>query len=100
MLQIQLSEEHLKKIKTILRHYFPTSQIWLFGSRVTGTAKKYSDLDILIKIVEHERATASLIKLKHAFDDSDLPFQIDIVDWDKTSAEFREMVLKEAIILI
>ena len=100
MPQIQISEEHLKKIKTILRHYFPTSQIWLFGSRVTGNAKKYSDLDVLIKTTEHTHATSAFIELKHAFDNSDLPFQIDIVDWDKASTEFREMVLKEAIILI
>lgn len=39
----------LSLIKNILLNTLPNAEIWLFGSRTTGKAQKYSDVDILIK---------------------------------------------------
>jgi hypothetical protein len=34
--------------------------------------------------------------LRDAFDDSDLPFQVDLVEWAGTSEEFRVVIEKTA----
>jgi uncharacterized protein len=104
---IQLNKKHYAIIKTILRKNFPDAKIWLFGSRVEGLAKKYSDLDILIKlsnntlkVAEDAAAYGSRVDFFNSradFAESDIPFKIDLVDWDKMEKEFRHEVLKNAI---
>jgi predicted nucleotidyltransferase len=47
---IKLSKEHFDIITKILHQHFADNEIWFFGSRINGTAQKYADLDILIKI--------------------------------------------------
>ncbi len=32
-------------------------------------------------------------KLRDAFDDSDLPYQVDLVEWATTSEEFRKIIM-------
>jgi len=38
--------------------------------------------------------------LRDAFDDSDLPFQVDLVEWAGTSEEFRKVIVATAIPLV
>ncbi len=88
---IDLSPEHLAEVKLILRTNVPGCQIRVFGSRITANAAKYSDLDLVIcsdRIIEK-----SLIwKLEEAFSDSDLPFRVDVLDWQDISEQFRRKI--------
>lgn len=46
---VNLSNEHLKIIFGILQKYLPkTSKVFIFGSRVAQTVKKFSDVDLAI----------------------------------------------------
>jgi len=45
---IDLTEKHQSIVEDFLRRYIPNYQVWEFGSRVTGKAKQYSDLDLAI----------------------------------------------------
>jgi len=35
--------------------------------------------------------------LRDDFDDSSLPFQVDIVDWVATTEDFRKIIMKSAV---
>ncbi|MEI6702350.1 MAG: hypothetical protein WCL71_02285 [Deltaproteobacteria bacterium] len=37
--------------------------------------------------------------LRDAFDDCDLPFQVDLVEWAGTSAEFKKVIENTAVSL-
>jgi len=46
---MQLTSNEKETIKSILRHYVPQAEYLAFGSRVKGTAKKFSDIDVAVK---------------------------------------------------
>lgn len=51
----------------------------IFGSRARGDFKYYSDIDFAIKFRED-----ILLELKDKFEGSNLPYTVDIVDYEKT----------------
>jgi len=90
---IDLPPPHLATIKRILAEQIPECEVRAFGSRVTGTAKDYSDLDLAIVgacALDADR----LRLLKEAFEESDLPFRVDLLDWHTLSEKFRAVVQK------
>lgn len=92
---IDLAPEHLQVIKRILKRHLPGREIWVFGSRATGSAKKYSDLDLAV-IGSVPLTLAQLALLEHELDESELPFKVDIVDWASIDDSFREIIRKTA----
>ena len=73
----------------LLRAHLPSAAaVWVFGSRATGRARRYSDLDLAIdagrRLTIDETAT-----LREAFEESDLPYRVDIVDWNTVNEGFR-----------
>lgn len=75
-----------------VRSFFPADyKVILFGSRITGTWHEYSDLDICIKTTQKvDMAELSLIREK--FENSDLPFLVDIVDYQRCDDSFRKII--------
>lgn len=75
-----ISPHHLEIVKAILRKHIPNREVWYFGSRATGKAKQYSDLDLAI-IGTTPLTLTQLALLEYDFDQSDLPYKVDLVDW-------------------
>lgn len=89
---IDIDSEHLAIISTILnqnilQHY----KAFAFGSRVKGTSRKHSDLDIVIKGTEL-LSQVELAEIKMLFMESDLPFRIDLSQWDTLSTRFQKCI--------
>ncbi len=78
-------------IRTILDEYFPECEVRAYGSRVLGNAAKYSDLDISI-VGSGMLDRRTLMDLRNAFDESDLPIRVDVHDWHNTSPEFQRII--------
>ena len=64
---------------------------WAFGSRVLGTAKKFSDLDIAIE-AEDELSIGTLGDLRYAFAESNLPISVDLLDMRTVRKPFKQIV--------
>ena len=95
---IDLSPNHLKTVKQILAEHVPACEVRAFGSRVTLSAKKYSDLDLaVVGVTALDRST--LARLKEAFEDSDLPIQVDVLDWQEIPQSFREIIARDYAVL-
>lgn len=95
---INLDKKHLTVVKDILRQYVPGCEVLVFGSRLTGQAKSYSDLDLALrgqKKIERKK----LIELKDAFEESNLPFRVDILDWHRITESFRKTIQKDFVVL-
>jgi uncharacterized protein len=94
---IQLPPEHLSLVQTILAEHLPKARVLAFGSRAAGTPRKYSDLDLAI--IHPELLTLRTIsRLKIAFEDSDLPICVDVVDWNQADSEFKAMVARQGMV--
>jgi len=88
---IDVSPGHLETIRRILAEYVGHCEVRAFGSRVMGTPKDHSDLDLAVVAPNKiERRTRML--LREAFEESDLPFRVDIIDYNAVSDEFRAII--------
>ena len=88
----------LAEMLRILAVHVPDREVWAFGSRVSGTAKDFSDLDLVI-LGDEPVPAAVLADLQDAFRESDLPFKVDAIDWATTKGHFRRIVEKQHVVL-
>ncbi|OOH87716.1 DNA polymerase beta subunit [Pasteurellaceae bacterium 15-036681] len=93
---LQISDQELAIVKTVLQQYATNIPVWAYGSRVKGTAKRYSDLDLAL-ITKEPLTFLQLAKLENAFSDSELEWKVDILDWASASDEFKQIVLQNYI---
>jgi predicted nucleotidyltransferase len=91
-LPLNLSADHRRIVLDILDTHLPAAAaVWAFGSRANGRARRYSDLDLAIDAGRRLTVDETAI-LREAFDESDLPYRVDIVDWQAISPEFRRLI--------
>ncbi len=90
-MSIDLEPRQLDRVRAILREHVPDCEVWAFGSRVGPRSKPFSDLDLAV-ISTTELPTRRLALLAYAFEDSDLPIKVDIVDWQSTPPAFRQRI--------
>ena len=88
---IDVAECHLETIKRILAEYVADCEVLAFGSRGNGTAKKHSDMDLAIVGKSKIKRRVKML-LREAFEESNLPFRIDIVDYNTISDAFRAII--------
>ena len=88
---IDVTDEQLAMIQAILKRQVPDAEVRLFGSRADGSARRHSDLDlIVVGNAKCDRGTMN--RLCEAFEDSDLPFRVEILDWHRLSESFRDTI--------
>lgn len=88
---IDLEERYLAEVIRILRERLLDCEVRAFGSRVRGKARKYSDLDLAV-IGKERLDWRRLEAVRDAFAESDLPIQVDVLDWNAVSDEFRAAI--------
>jgi len=72
---------------SFLSRYLPDTPVWIYGSRVTGNALPWSDLDIVVFTKADQKYQLSL--LREAFEESNLSFRIDLWEWDWLPDDFK-----------
>ena len=95
---IDISPDDLEIVQQILAEHVPELEVRAFGSRATWTAREYSDLDLVLMTAE-PLDIMRLGNMQEAFVQSDLPFQVDIVDWASTSESFQEIIEEKCIVI-
>ena len=88
---IDLNPKHLKTIQYILAEYIPNYEVRAFGSRVKWTAKDYSDLDLAV-VGNKPLSFKQRGQLAEAFEESNLPIRVDVLDWQSISEGFRQVI--------
>ena len=87
---LDIEEKDLFYIKSILNKFLPNVKCWAYGSRVTGKSKQYSDLDLVLFIDKNQEN--KIIELKEIFDESNLPFRVDILNWNSIPDSFKDSI--------
>ena len=94
--KIDIDAKHLKEILTILKMRAPDSTVIAFGSRVEFTAKPNSDLDLAI-ICDKKTAQKAIPRIVDDFQESDIPFNIDILDYNRLPDNIKKNIDKEFV---
>ena len=92
---LNVKEEYLKELKDIFTKYCPKAEIWAYGSRVKNDCHSGSDLDLVVK--SFNEANKHLCELKDLLNESDIPFLIDIQDFEKLPKYFQDEIKKEYV---
>jgi predicted nucleotidyltransferase len=95
-----LDSHTLKTVKEIVGSYLPNSSYnaFIFGSRVTGSNRPFSDIDLGI-LGPKPLPTKNYISLVQALEDSDIPYRTDVVDFASVSDRFKRQALTKTIAL-
>ena len=64
---------------------------FLFGSRINGKPKPYSDLDVCF-IRQKPVPVLEMALLKEKCENSDLPFVVDIIDYHHVAKPFQKVI--------
>jgi len=98
-LTIDFPADHRQLVLNILRaHLSENTKVWVFGSRATGGARRYSDLDLAID-AGRRLTLDETARLREAFSDSDLPYRVDLVDWHDIDDRWRQTIAAERVAL-
>lgn len=95
---VNLPREQLKLVQAILSVHIPEFEVWAFGSRVTGHAKPYSYLDLVIR-TDRPLPIERMALLKDALVESNLPIKVDVLDWSTTSESFRDIIHRNHVVI-
>jgi len=97
---ISLTEKELSIIKSILIDHSKNTKVLAIGSRIKGTHKKYSDLDLVFFNKNKEKLGLSrLSRIKETFEESDLAIKVDVIDYYATSPEFQKIIDERNVII-
>ena len=86
-----VNEKEQKIIESILGKYREEYSFYYYGSRAKGDFQRPSDLDILIKGNE-EMPIETFGQLRREFDESWLPFIVDLHDFHRISDQFYQLI--------
>lgn len=91
MKKIALTAQEFKIVADIMKKWPKTV---VFGSRIKGTSRRFSDLDLCIKepITDYEYES-----LQEAFEESDLPFRVDLVEYNKVDETFKAAIDRQGV---
>lgn len=93
-----LNNKIFKTIKAILDLNLPDNsyKAFIFGSRATNSNRSFSDIDLGI-LGSKPLPSKNYINLIQAFEDSDIPYRTEIVDFSSVSDKFKEQALIKTI---
>ena len=90
---IDVLPEHMEMLADILAKHLPDREVWAYGSRVNGRARRYSDLDLVIIGIEPLSEITRFL-LKEDLSESRLPFIVQVKDWQLIPPEFRDEICR------
>jgi predicted nucleotidyltransferase len=79
-----LPERTFDTLCSIFRKYPGIRQVILYGSRAKGNYRNGSDIDLALK-TDDTFARTDLLRIAGDFDDSDIPYLVDVSIYDKLS---------------
>jgi len=85
-------------LRRVVQATLPGARVAVFGSRATGRARPFSDVDLLVldpSPLTWQQRTA----LVDALEASELPFRVDVVEAAAVPADILERIRGEAVLL-
>jgi predicted nucleotidyltransferase len=89
--RLNLPPQSVGMVREILKREIPGVEVWVFGSRIQGRSRPFSDLDLALK-GPSQIEPSTLTRLQMAFEDSNLPIFVDVLDLSEVSEAFRHRI--------
>lgn len=92
-------ERALERVRNLLLEALDAEdvRVYLFGSCATGSSRGTSDIDVAVEPL-HGSPTPPLAALRERIEESDVPYDVDIVDLSTVSQAFAQRVRREGVV--
>ena len=95
---IDVTAEQRRTILALLNRHLPDTAAWVCGIRVKGVSRPASDLDLVV--FSRPEQSAQVAELREAFEESDLPFRVDLFVWDEVPESSRKRIEASHMVLV
>ncbi|SMM97906.1 Type I restriction-modification system, specificity subunit S [uncultured Candidatus Thioglobus sp.] len=96
-LEFDITPQEFKIVEEILSsHLTDNCQTWVFGSRVKNKALHNSDLDLALEC-KGNIPTNIIRQIKTAFEQSKLPYRVDVLDINAVEPYFRDIINQKKV---
>ena len=95
---IDITAEQRRTILALLNLHLPDTTVWAYGSRVKWASRPGSDLDLVA--FARPKHSAQVADLREAFEESNLPFRVDLFVWDEVPEGFRARIEADHAVLV
>ena len=91
--------DHFKMVQDILNKSLSSDvKVWVYGSRAKWTTLDSSDLDLALE--GKDKIDYEVINcLNRDFEESNLPYEVDVVDINTVQPFFRDIINKDKVLL-
>ncbi len=94
---IDITSGQRNTVISLLSRHLPNTEVWIYGSRVRGTSHPASDLDMIVFATPEQAREVS--ELRESFEESGLPFRVDLFVWDEMPESFCMQIEREHVVL-
>ncbi len=96
---IALKDRYLKQLIKIFETVIDgeSVELFLYGSRATGSHDKTSDIDLAV--ISSQLSPFTLSKLREALHESHIPYKMDLIDFNKAHESLRHDILNEGVLI-
>ena len=94
---IDITGEERKIVLGLLQKHLPGTTTWIYGSRAKWTSSPTSDLDLVVFAKREQQMQVR--QLREAFEESDLPFRVDLFVWDDLPDAFKRQIEIERVLI-
>ena len=95
---IDITAKQRKTVLALLERHLPNTAAWVYGSRAKWTSRPQSDLDMVVFATPEQASRVS--DLREAFEESNLPFGVDLFVWDTVPEQFRKQIKRDHVVLV
>ena len=95
---IDITAKQRQTVLALLARHLPSTTAWVYGSRAKWTSRPQSDLDMVVFATPEQASRVS--DLEEAFEESNLPFRVDLFVWDAVPDQFRKKIEREHVVLL
>jgi uncharacterized protein len=88
-------------VRDLIAVHLPDVEVLAYGSRVQGTAHDGSDLDLVVRNPDGKPVPSlSLGRFREAVSQSNLPILVDVLDWARIPANFRQEIERGGVVVL
>ena len=94
---IDITAKQRKTILALLERHLPNTAAWVYGSRAKWTSRPQSDLDLVVFATSEQ--SDRVFDLREAFEESNLPFRVDLFVWETVPEQFRKHIKRDHVVV-
>ncbi|MXZ55664.1 MAG: nucleotidyltransferase domain-containing protein [Gammaproteobacteria bacterium] len=99
--RLRLPEKYRRLLESLFQEYLPGVEVWAYGSRLTNRCHDGSDLDLVLRGPElQEIPIEKLLELRHALQESTIPFLVEAHDWNHLPDRFHKEIERDFVRLV